>query len=203
MTAVWDKMRDSAERARECFAQLGDTHGTMRAHIPHREALTRLLQTDESLVELTQAWEFFKSAGEARCANYALSALSRNALWRGDVQLARDRAEQVLAEARSQGDERLVGVMLNNLAEREFAIGNVDRAIEVCRESIARDRKRKDAVSLGNGLANLAATRSKSESSTARSVFRTRVRTCVLAGGCGPGASPATMKAKPSCRDRS
>jgi len=157
MAMQWTKMRDSAARGKQCSEELGDTAGAMRARIPYGEAFTRLRETDRSLTELTEAWEFFKSSGEARWANYTLSALSRNALWRGDVQLARDRAQQVLAEARAQGDERLVGVMLNNLAEREFAIGNVDRAIEVCRESIEHDRQRKDAGSISFGLANLAA----------------------------------------------
>jgi predicted ATPase/class 3 adenylate cyclase len=157
MTGVWTKMRDAAERARDAFAQLGDESGVMRSKITHGEALTRMLETDEALVELTQAWEYFKDAGEARWANYALSALSRNALWRGEVQLARDRAVQVLAEARQQGDDRLIGVMLNNLAEREFAIGNIDRAIELVREVISHDREHNDTFALSNNLANLAA----------------------------------------------
>ena len=154
---IWEPMRDSAARSIHCYEELGDEFGAMRGRIAFGETLTRLLMTDESANELNAAWEYFKNAGNARWANYALSALSRNALWRGDMQLARDRAAQVLDEARAQGDDRLTGVMLNNLAEREFAIGDVDRAIEVVHESIEHDRAGRNVVSLCNGFANLAA----------------------------------------------
>jgi tetratricopeptide (TPR) repeat protein len=150
-------MRDSAARSIQCYEEIGDEFGAMRGRIAYGEALTRLLLTDEAATELTKAWEYFTATANARWANYALSALSRNALWRGDMQLARDRAAQVLDEARAQGDDRLTGVMLNNLAEREFAMGNIDRAIEVVNESIEHDRAGKNVVSLCNGLANLAA----------------------------------------------
>jgi predicted ATPase len=154
---IWREMRESSERSIQCYEQLGDEFGVMRGRIAHGECLTRLLMADDAADELNAAWEYFTKIGNARWANYALSALSRNALWRGDMQLARDRAAQVLEEARAQGDDRLTGVMLNNLAEREFAIGNVDRAIEVVQESIAHDRAGKNVSSLSNGLANLAA----------------------------------------------
>jgi predicted ATPase/class 3 adenylate cyclase len=157
LNALFAKARDSAVRAKQYYQELGDIAGTMRAQIRHGETLTRLRLPDEAVGELTEALKFFSDTGDRRWANYALSSLSRNALWRGDVQLARDRSAQVLIEARSQGDDRLTSVSLNNLAEREFSIGNVGRAIELARESLAHDRNRKDAAALGFGLINLAA----------------------------------------------
>ena len=157
LVQLWQQMRESAAHAIECYEKLGDVAGVMRSRLELGEALLRLRLTDEASEELTAAWEYFTEAGDARWSNYALSTLSRNALWAGNVQLARDRAVEVLAQARAQGDDRLVGVTLNNLAEREFAIGNVARAIEVVRESIAHQRTKKNIASLATDLANLSA----------------------------------------------
>lgn len=155
--SAWSAMRDAAAQAKKLFLDLGDTVGAMRAQVRHGEALIRLRELDESLAELTEGFTFFCERGDRRSANYALSSLSRNALWRGDTQLARDRIAEVLDEARSQGDLRLIGVSLNNLAEREYAMGNVDRAIELVRESLTHARMRRNIASEGMNLANLSA----------------------------------------------
>lgn len=154
---AWLKMRDAAARSRELYRQLGDPIRAMRAQVDHGEALTRLRLPEEAVGELTEALEFFEAAGEHRWANLALSTLGRNAMWSGDVELARDRTAQSLAAARAQGDDRLTNVSLNNLAEQEFAMGNTERAIELVRESITRNSGGRDASSLGFGFINLSA----------------------------------------------
>lgn len=154
---MWVKMRDAASRARELYRDLGDSVGAMRAQVAHGEALTRLRLPEEAVGELTEALEFFTAAGEQRWANLALSSLGRNAMWSGDVELARERTAQVFAAARSQGDDRLSSVSRNNLAEQEFAMGNTERAIELVRESLDDLRNTRDASSLGYALVNLSA----------------------------------------------
>ena len=83
--------------------------------------------------------------------------MARNALFRNDPESGRDRFSEVLAAAKSQGDERLIGVVINNLAESEFNVGNVTRAIELGREMIASDRVRRDGSALSITLSNVAA----------------------------------------------
>jgi predicted ATPase/class 3 adenylate cyclase len=154
---LWAKMRDAAERAERLYVELGDRSGAMRARLQHGESLTRLRELDRADAELTDALAYFKASGEQRWANYTLSALARNALFRNDPEAGRDRFSEVLAAAKSQGDERLIGVVMNNLAESEFNVGNVTRAIELGRESLASDRVHRDGSALGITLANVAA----------------------------------------------
>ncbi len=137
----WMKMRDSAVLAKEAFARLGDARGAMRAEILHGEALTRLMELEQSKDALTQALIFFTERGEARWANQALLSLARNATWAGDWALAKDRYNEAVAQARLQGDDNTVSISLNNLAECEYNSGNVARAIEVARELLARERE--------------------------------------------------------------
>lgn len=155
---LWTKMRDSAERAQQIFNELGDRSGAMRAKLCHGEALTRLLDLERADAELHDVYAYFKASGDRRRANHALSSLARNALWRGDAQVARDRNSEVLAAARTQGDDRTVSVVMSNLAEAEFKMGNVKRAIELGRELITREQTvRADPSSLSITMMNLAA----------------------------------------------
>jgi tetratricopeptide (TPR) repeat protein len=154
---MWTEMRDAAETARLRFLELGESFQAMRALLPHGEALTRLRLPEQAVGELTEALEFFTAAGEDRWANVALSCLARNAMWSGDVELARERTAQSLAAARAQGDDRLVTVSLVNLAEQEFSMGNTERAIELARESLERVRNTRDTTGLAYALINLSA----------------------------------------------
>ena len=153
----WTKRADAAEKASEIYAKLGDRAGAMQAQVWHGEAKTRLNELDEAQTELLEAHEFFRTTGDKRWENYALSSLARNALWRRDIQLAIDRHNQVLAAARFQGDDRIASVMLNNLAELEFQIGNAPRAIELGRQNLAHLSAHKDTPSLAFQLSNLTA----------------------------------------------
>ncbi len=153
----WRQMRDAAKQAERLYAELGDRFGEMRAKRNHGEALTRLLDLDGSEAELTEALAYFRSAGEQRWANLTLTSLARNAFWRKNTPLARERYGEALAVAKSQGDDRTIGTVINNLAEAEYDGGNVTRAIELGREVIASDRARRDNSALGISLANVAA----------------------------------------------
>jgi predicted ATPase/class 3 adenylate cyclase len=156
--SLWTKMRDSAERAAQIFSELGDQPGAMQAKLFHGEALTRLHDLERAEAELQEVYGYFKAAGDQRRANLALSSLARNALWAGDAQLARDRYSDVLAAAKTQGDDRTVMVVMSNLAEAEFLMGNVKRAIELGRdEMLRRQIFHKDTGSASITLMNVAA----------------------------------------------
>lgn len=151
-------MRDSAERAEQIFNELDDRPGAMQAKLFHGEALTRLLDLERAEAELQEVYTYFRAVGDRRRANLALSSLARNALWAGNAQLARDRYSDVLAAAKTQGDDRTVMVVMSNLAEAEFLMGNVKRAIELAREEMVRDQTfHKDPSSASITLMNLAA----------------------------------------------
>jgi predicted ATPase/class 3 adenylate cyclase len=153
----WTKLLDYSEHAAQLYTEMGDTAGVMRAKAQHGEALTRLRDLDGGAGELQEVQDYFKRVGDRRWANYTLTCLARNALWKGDGQLARDRFADALAAAKSQGDERTITVVMNNLAEAEYLIGNVSRAIELGREILRRDRTNRDSASIWFTLANLAA----------------------------------------------
>jgi predicted ATPase/class 3 adenylate cyclase len=155
---LWTKMRDSAERAEQIFVELDDQTGAMRAKLYHGEALTRLQAFERSEAELKDVYAYFKASGEQRWANHALGCLARNSLWGGDGQLARDRYSEVLAAARAQGDERQIYVVMSNLAESEFKMGNAKRAIELGRELTKHAQTiSRDGSALSIALMNLAA----------------------------------------------
>jgi tetratricopeptide (TPR) repeat protein len=109
----------------------------------------------EGVGELTEAREFFVAAGEARWANIALACLARNALWNGELELARERMTEVLTAARSLGDELAISVALNNLAETDHALGNTESAIRFGREVLERDRSARNTLGLCYALTNM------------------------------------------------
>jgi predicted ATPase/class 3 adenylate cyclase len=156
-TYAWDGMRDSAAQARTTYESLGDRSGALHAQVSRAEALTRLGMLAEAEHELSTALQQLSDAQEPRWANLALCGLARNAMWAKNPELARERYAKALAAARSQGDDRIVSVVLNNLAETEFNVGNAARAIELGREVLARDRNRRDISSTSFALTNLAA----------------------------------------------
>lgn len=157
-TADWVIMRDSAVRAKQTYEQLGDTGGAMRADILRGEALTRLMETEESENVLTQALNYFTAHGQARWATHALQSLARNANFSGKIPLAKERYNESVAQARLQGDDDMIDVGLNNLAECEYNSGNAGRAIEIARELLAREREIGASFSnIGFTLVNLSA----------------------------------------------
>lgn len=201
----WTKRRDSAAKSREIYSAIGDKTGAMRAQIWRAEALTRLNELDESQAELLEAYEYFRTIADKRWENYALSSLARNALWRKDVQVALDRHTTVLSTARLQGDDRLASVMLNNVAELEFQVGNTPRAIELARENLARISAYKDTASLAFQLGNLAAYLIKAgEIEEAYAVGRDALRKAIdvqvpvlMGGGIQHLAAIATLRGIP------
>lgn len=157
VSSNWESMLDAATIAKERYDALGDVAGAMRAQILRGEALTRTSKIEEGRKALDEAHAYFAAHGEARWENKALVSLARNATWAGNWALARERYDRVVAAARSQGDDSTVGVSLNNLAECEYNVGNTERAIEIGRELLARERTFGMAGQLAFTLTNLSA----------------------------------------------
>jgi predicted ATPase/class 3 adenylate cyclase len=154
---AWKRVSEAAELARQLYVDLNDRGAAMRAQILIGEAKSRMQEFPSGEAALTEALEYFKTSGEARWANYALSSLARNAIFRGDAALSRERLAEALSVARAQGDERLANVLMSNLAEAEYNTGNVRRAIELGKELVAANRLSRDSLGLYIALANLAA----------------------------------------------
>lgn len=75
----------------------------------------------------------------------------------GRLKDARTVMMTLLETARRSGDERTIWISLQNLAETEFALGEVESAVARVHESLGGDMVRKNARFRANAKANLAA----------------------------------------------
>lgn len=130
---------DANELAR-ALANLGATYRTCGRFEEADGALQEAYVAPERLTRLT--------------ANTVLRIWAVTDLQRGDVELARRRFSEIVGLERAGSDAHSSALL--NLAELEFAAGNVDRARELAGR--ARDAyERLDSVYLGLVLSNLAA----------------------------------------------
>lgn len=149
----------AAERAQRLFRQAGDEGEAMRTHDQLAFALMQLGRLDEAESAIERAIQVIGQIDDAAAVAETLSAQAAIMLDREKPDRARKAHAEALAAFRAIGDEFGTGRVLSNLAEVEFAAGNVDLAIRYGDEAEAIRLQGKPSSTLANTLVNNAAYR--------------------------------------------
>ena len=151
------KAFEAVSRSLELYTQLGDRGGEARALRGRGIAYLRLGSFDKAEKDLERALELIKSHGEPRDLARTIASIAILYEMTGRLEEARRMMVTVLEMARAVREERLVGVSLMNLAETEFALGEIASAALRLEELLATKMARQNLLMRANGESNLAA----------------------------------------------
>ena len=151
------KAFDAVNRSLELYEQLGDRGGEARALRGRGIAYLRLGSFDEAEKDLERALELIKAHGDRRDLARTLGSIAILYQMTGRLEEARKIMLTVLEMARAVREERLVWVSLTNLAETEFALGEIASAASRLEELLASKMARQNLLLRGNAKSNLAA----------------------------------------------
>jgi predicted ATPase len=147
----------AATRALALYEELRDRRGIARALRDQGVALLRLGDFAQAERDLQRALTIDLESGEQLDKDRAWGAMALVYKMTGRLEDARTVMMTLLETARATADERSIWINLQNLAETEFALGEVQSAVAHLRESLAGDMVRKNARFRANAKANLAA----------------------------------------------
>jgi len=128
----------AAEAALTLARSLGDEFEIAVALRACAQAMRLLGRVAESMEFLEDAAARFRRLGATRFLALTLDVLAAHHRAEGDLSLARFELEEAIAAARVTGFERGLQMFEVNLAELEFASGNVMRAIELAEAAVTR-----------------------------------------------------------------
>jgi tetratricopeptide (TPR) repeat protein len=111
----------------------------------------------EAEADLTRALALTRQNGTPRDISRTLGSMALALEMSGRLEEGRKITLEVLEMARRDGDERIVWVGLTNLAEAEFALGEIQSAAHHLEELLASKMARKNVRLRGNTRSNLAA----------------------------------------------
>ncbi|MGB6986176.1 MAG: helix-turn-helix domain-containing protein [Candidatus Aquilonibacter sp.] len=147
----------AATRACELYEKLGDELRLVRALRSRGAASMRLGRLDAAEVDLLRALELSRKVGAQREITRALATVGVFLQVSGRLAEARDMLMQAFATAQDSGDDRLQWLIALNLAECEFALGDIAAAIVHASDNLAREFLRVNVQLRSNQEANLAA----------------------------------------------
>jgi predicted ATPase/DNA-binding XRE family transcriptional regulator len=119
---------EAATRARELYESLGDRRALATALRMQGVARVRLGALTEAEADLQRSLELFREIADLREVARAIGSLAYLFQVRGDPLLAHNAMLEVLQIARDVDDDRGVALATMNIAETEFAFGEVERA---------------------------------------------------------------------------
>lgn len=147
---------EATTQALALYQELEDFGGVARALRRRGVAHLRLGDFAQGDDDLQQALELSKKYDDALGVVRTLGSIAVSFEMKGRPEEGRDAVLLALEMARQEGDERVVDVTLINLAETEFALGNVESAVSRLEEVLASQIARKNARLRANTKANLA-----------------------------------------------
>jgi len=147
---------EAAQRALALLEGLDDRAGVARALRGVGIAHLRLGMFSEAQADMTRALELTRKYGSARDILRTLGCMALALEMGGELKEGRKITLEVLEIARRDGDERVVWVSLTNLAEADFALGDVESAARRLEELLASKMARKNVRLRGNTRSNLA-----------------------------------------------
>lgn len=133
------EMLEAAERACELYAELGDTRDFAMALRERGTALLRFSRIDEAETDLQRALSIYQRLGDLRMAARTLGSIGYLRQFQGNFREARDIMLQTKQLSIEIGDDRGIGMSNINLAEIDFALGDIDSAITIAQENLAED----------------------------------------------------------------
>jgi predicted ATPase/DNA-binding winged helix-turn-helix (wHTH) protein len=143
-------------RSSEVYRRLGDRLGLGAVQAFIASIHIRLGQEVEAAAALSAARMVLAPASSLKSLFNVMNNLGSLALLGDRLPEARTHFEAALALARSQKNLTREALILANLAEVEFNLGEVDQAVERGRETVRRLREADARTDLGWALANLA-----------------------------------------------
>ncbi len=153
-----EEAHDAAERAGTLYEALGDRLASGMAMDLSANALGRMRRHAEAEPLFDRALAIFQEHNDRRWISRNHTNRARSVIFAGQYELGRTLLLEALHSARMVGDERQTRVILNNLAEAEFALGNAEDAIKYGLENLAAIRKSGlvGRFTLPNQLVNIA-----------------------------------------------
>jgi predicted ATPase len=147
---------EAAARACELYADLHNDAQYGPAIRGRGVALMRLGQFDAAEADLYRALDLSRAHGQ-RQVSRALASVGVFLQVRGRLVESRDAFVQALVMAQNTGDDRMQWLIAVNLAECEFALGDISAAIGHATDNLATELLRVNAQLRANQEANLAA----------------------------------------------
>ncbi len=139
------------------YEELGDKPGTARALRGRAIARLRLGRYAEAEDDLQRSLELSKAYGDRRDVVRTMGSIGVAYELTGRLAEGRQMALDVLEMARDLGDQRTLSVGMTNLAEAEFASGEVESAVQRLEELLTTKMTRKNIRLRANSKSNLAA----------------------------------------------
>jgi len=122
---------EAGARALELYMQLGDKRGAAWARSVMGEAYLRLRRHDEAQAALDVALETFQALGDSRMIGTVLTQQARNLHFQRRHEEGLALYNRGLTYAQATGDTSLIDAISNNIAEVEFRLGNVEKALDL------------------------------------------------------------------------
>ena len=150
--------RPALERAAELYRKLGDALGLGISLARLGRVLALMGKFEQSEAVLNEARPLLQRAGPPRAMGFYFYNLGFLKTFTGDLLGARENHERSLALDRDAGDEFAVLGTIGNLANVNWALGDLDAAAASFRKQVAllRESPMRTGRSLGYALANLA-----------------------------------------------
>jgi predicted ATPase/DNA-binding winged helix-turn-helix (wHTH) protein len=144
------------ERAIELYRVVGDTLGVAHALVDVSRELTIHGRYEDAAAALAGALPTLEAAGVPKLLAYYHSNLGLLELKKGDAASARTHYERAASIHRALGAERAALRALSTVADATWALGDLDAAVVMLRETAAKYREAHDKRNLARTLANLA-----------------------------------------------
>ncbi|MBV8345594.1 MAG: helix-turn-helix domain-containing protein [Candidatus Eremiobacteraeota bacterium] len=151
------KAHEASSRLLDLYEELGDHAGVGRALRGRGVANLRLGDFAQAEHDLQRSLELSREYNDRRGVMRTLGSIAVGYEMTGRLEEGRTASLQVLEMARREGDERVVGISLMNLAETEFALGEIESAIRRLEELLANKTTYKNVRLRANTKANLTA----------------------------------------------
>ena len=148
---------EAGQRALELFTKLGARRGAAWARYVLGFGLYEAGRGNDAQCNVALARSEFQALGLDRWAGRCLNIEAILRWINADLDGARAIYDEALETCKRIADERGIALVLGNVAELEFGIGKVERAIQLVDEHIELNRRLGRLVGVANGICNLAA----------------------------------------------
>jgi len=139
------------ERSAALYRQLGDRLGLAKVSLMIGNGYVRLGRNAEAKALFDEAYETLSASDHKKSLCALMNALGTLAAFTNNNMEARDHYIRALELARELKRLAIENMILSNLAEIEYRLGSVERAVELTREAIHGFRRlgRRDFLSVG------------------------------------------------------
>ena len=151
------KAHEASSRLLELYEELGDHAGAGRALRGRGVANLRLGDFVQAERDLQRSLELSREYNDRRSVMRTLGSIAVGYEMTGRLEEGRAASLEVLEMARREGDDRIVSISLMNLAESEFALGEMESAIRRLQELLTNRAAQKNLRLRANTRANLTA----------------------------------------------